>query len=152
MLSQSHDFSIVNTPMPGWTFCQSVDPGWLYILRNGDLYKVGKTKHPKRRIKEARTWLPDGVIVGVKPFWHLHRFERTLLCGIANHCYEGEWHRFPDNTYSDFLVSGFQMFDDRDRNRNTVDFGYWINGSGMAEVIMEQNRRRISLRRFQHEG
>lgn len=64
---------------------------------------------------------------------------------------EGEWHQFPDETYSDFLVTGFEMFDDHDRAKNTVDFGYWINGSGMAEVIAEQHHRRMSLRRWQRE-
>jgi hypothetical protein len=43
----------------------------------------------------------------------------------------------------------FEAFDDRDRNKNSVDFGYWIGGSGMGEVIMEQNHRRISLRGWQ---
>ena len=37
-------------------------------------------------------------------------------------------------------------------NKNTVDFGYWIGGSGMGELIMEQNRRRISLRQWQREA
>jgi hypothetical protein len=152
MLVSQNDFTVANTPLPGWTRCQPIDPGWLYILRNGDLFKIGKTTDPKRRLREARTWLPDGEVVGIKPFWNIHEFERTLLCGIANFWHEGEWHCFPDDTWSDFLVSGFRLFHDHDRNKNTVDFGYWIGGSGMGELIMEQNRRRISLRRWQREG
>lgn len=93
-----------------------------------------------------------GEIIGIKPFWHLHKFERTLLCGIANFWHEGEWHLFPDDSYSEFLIEGFRAFSDHDRSLNTVDFGYWINGSGMAEIIMEQNRRLVSLRHFQREG
>jgi hypothetical protein len=151
MLISSNDFTIANSPLPAWTRWQPVDPGWLYIIQNGDLYKIGKTTDPQRRLKEARTWLPVGEIVGVKPFWNIHVFERSLLCGIANHWLEGEWHQFPDETYSDFLVTGFRMFDDHDRAKNTVDFGYWINGSGMGEVIMEQRHRRMSLRRWQRE-
>ncbi len=152
MIAQPHDFSIANSPMPGWTRFPQIDPGWLYILRNGDLLKIGKTTDPKRRLKAASTWLPDGDVVGMKPFWCIHEFERTLLCGVANFWHHGEWHRFPDPSWSDFLTTGFKMFDDHDRNENTVDFNYWIGGSGMGEVVMEQNRRRISLRRWQREA
>jgi hypothetical protein len=147
----AHDFSIANTPLPAWTVCEPINPGWLYILKNGDLLKIGKTTDPLRRLRQAQTWLPDGEVIGMKPFWCIHEFERTLLCGIANFWYEGEWHKFPDETWSNFLIEGFRMFDDHDRNRNTVDFGYWIGSSGMAELVVEQNHRRISLRRWQHE-
>ena len=152
MLLPTHDFSIVDTPLPFWTMCQAKDPGWLYILKNGQLFKIGKTIAPKRRLQEARTWLPDGELIGIKPFWCIHKFERTLLCGIANFWHEGEWHQFPDDTWSDFLISGFTLFDNHDRSKNTVDFGYWINSSGMGELVMEQNHRRISLRQWQREA
>ncbi|MBI5263853.1 MAG: hypothetical protein HY852_18750 [Bradyrhizobium sp.] len=146
------DFSIANTPLPWWSPYPAINGGWLYILRNGDLLKLGKTTNPKRRLREACTWLPNGEVIGIKPFWCVHELERTLLCGIANFWFEGEWHEFPDDSWSDFLISGFREFSDHDRSRNTVDFSYWIGGSGMGEVIMEQNHRRISLRRFQREG
>jgi T5orf172 domain len=149
MLIPAHDFSVDNTPFPAWTRCQPIDPGWLYIVQNGQLLKVGKTTNPKRRLREAQTWLPEGEVIGIKPFWNIHVYERTLLCGIANYWLEGEWHRFPDEGHSGFLISGFRLFDDHDRNKNTVDFSYWIGGSGMGELIMEQNHRRISLRQWQ---
>jgi hypothetical protein len=148
-LSAGHDFSIANTPMPLWTRCQPIDPGWLYIIQAGDLLKIGKTRQPQRRLAAAKTWLPEADVIGIKPFWYIDQFERTLLCGIANFWLEGEWHRFPDETWSDFLTDGFRMFNDHNRNKNTVDFSYWIGGSGMGELIMEQNRRRVSLRNWQ---
>ena len=135
--------------MPLWTRQQPVDPGWLYLLKNGELFKVGKTKSPHRQLQQARTWLPEADIVGIKPFWSVAEFERTLLCGIANFWVDGEWHQFPDAIWSDFLVEGFQAFDDHNRNKNTVDFSYWIGGSGMGELIAEQNRLKLSLRRWQ---
>ena len=152
MLLPAGDFTIRNSPSPGWTQVRATDPGWLYILRNGDLYKIGKTTDPTRRIRAAKTWLPNGEIIGIKPFWCVHEFERTLLCGIANCWFDGEWHRFPDESWSDSLTACFRLFDDHDRNLNTVDFGYWIGSSGMAELIVEQNHRRISLRRWQREA
>jgi len=152
MLHAKHDFAIVNSPFPLWARRQWRNLGWLYILRSGSLFKVGKTANPKHRLRQAQTWLPDGEVIGIKPFWFIHEFERTLLCGIANFWYEGEWHKFPDETWSDSLVSGFQIFSDCDRNRNTIDFGYWIGSSGMAELIREQNSRRVSLRQWQREA
>jgi len=54
MLLLDYNFTIANTPLPLWSRCQPVDPGWLYILRNADLFKAGKTTDPKRRLREAR--------------------------------------------------------------------------------------------------
>jgi hypothetical protein len=149
---QLNDFLIQNTPLPPWSRIVSADLGWLYILVNGDLLKVGKTANPKQRLRAARTWLPGAKIAGVKPFWNIHEFERTLLCGIANYWFGGDWHRFPESNLAEYLISDFQMFDDHDRSKNSVDFGYWIGGSGMGELVMEQNHRRISLRRWQREA
>ena len=122
------------------------------MIENSDLVKVGKTTQPARRLREAQTWLPTGVLVGMKPFWDVHSLERTLLCGLANCWVEGEWHQFPNAEICQNLLDDFRRFDDHDRNRNSVDFSYWIGRSGMGEVIMEQNYRRISLRRWQREA
>src|SRR5215510_12740181 len=87
---------------------QRSDPGWLYVVKNGSLFKVGKTTNPDRRLfKDAKTWLPDMQIVGVKPFWGIRYLERTLHSGLANHWYSGEWHRFPDDNY-DWFFEDFQ--------------------------------------------
>jgi hypothetical protein len=129
-----------------------LDPGWLYIVENGGLFKIGKTTNPSRRLlREARTWLPDMELVGVKPFWNIRELERQLHSGLANFWYAGEWHKFSDDTY-DWLFEDFCEFYDEDRDMNSVDFIYWINGSGMAELIIEQNNREISLRRWQREA
>jgi hypothetical protein len=148
-----HDLKVVNTPLPQWSNVHQIEPGWLYILKNHNLIKVGKTTNPNRRLfHEARTWLPDMEVIGIKPFWQIHDSERLLLCGLANCWYSGEWHHFPDGDYSDYLTDGFRLFDDHDRNGNSLDFIYWISGSGMGEVIREQNHRKISLRRWQREA
>jgi hypothetical protein len=153
MTTGHFDFSINNTPFPAWTTrFKPLNPGWLYIFRNGDLLKVGKTTRPGLRVRQARTWLPDLEIIGIKPFWNIHQYERTLLCGIANFWHGGEWHRFPSELWSEGLCDGFRIFDNHDRNKNTVDFSYWIGGSGMGELLVEQNHRRISLRQWQREA
>ncbi len=129
------------------------DPGWLYMIKNGDLLKIGKTTNPARRLyRDAKTWLPDMELIGVKPFWDYSRRERELHCGVANFWYAGEWHRFPTENNAEFLVEGFKEFNDDDIDQNSVDFIYWINGSGMAELLHEQCDRQISLRRWQREA
>jgi len=124
------------------------DPGYLYILEQGRRFKIGKTKNPKRRIRDAKTWIPDIKVIGVKPFWGVSRLERLLHCGIAQFWIGGEWFEFPDDTY-DFLYEGFDEFhdgpDSLDRDWNSVDFIYWFNGSGMGELVLEQNHRKLSL-------
>src|ERR1700720_411252 len=70
------------------------DPGWIYIFKNGDLLKVGKTTDPRQRVKEARTWLPNINILGIKPFWNVSHIEQTLHEGCAPYWYAGEWFKF----------------------------------------------------------
>jgi len=75
--------------------------------------------------------------------------ERQLHSGLAQFWCSGEW--FLDDTYENFFGE-FQEFYDEDRDMNSVDFIYWINRSGMSELIMEQGHRKISLRRWQREA
>jgi len=147
----AHDYSVRDTQLPVWAPVWKGDPGWLYVIVNGSgLIKIGKTTNPRRRLKEAQTWIPDGVVAGMKPFWDIHACERTLLCGLAQHWFDGEWHDFPDESYSDFLLQGFVAFDDHDRNKNSLDFVYWMHEFG--EILIEYNSRRISLRKWQREA
>jgi hypothetical protein len=128
-----------------------LDPGWLYIAKDATRFKVGKTTNPKRRLLEARTWLPNVELVGVKPFWNISALERQLHSGLAQFWVAGEWHEFPDDTY-DFLFEDFREFYDEDRDMNSVDFIYWIGSSGMGELLMEHSSRKISLRKWQREA
>ena len=125
-----------------------LDPGWLYIVKYGTRFKVGKTTNPKRRLLAARTWLPDMEIVGVKPFWNISALERELLAGLGQFWISGEWHEFPDDTY-DHLLDDFRGFYDEDRDMNSVDFIYWMHEFG--EILMEYTGRNISLRKWQRE-
>jgi hypothetical protein len=118
------------------------DPGWIYIIKSGELLKVGKTKNPKRRIfSEARTWLPDLEVVGIKPFWNVGYIERTLQAGCSQYWHAGEWFLIQDKDDYATIIEGFREFYDQDRDMNSVDFIYWINGSGMAEIVYELRRQ-----------
>lgn len=125
------------------------DPGWLYIFKNDNRFKVGKTTNPKRRLLAAKTWLPDVEIVGIKPFWNISELERELLAGLAQFWKSGEWHEFPDDTY-DHLFDAFRGFYDEDRDMNSVDFIYWMHE--FAEILIEYSDREISLRKWQREA
>ena len=125
------------------------DPGWLYLMKNGDLYKIGRTKKPARRIREAKTWLPHVKVLAMKPFWNVGELERMLHEGLANYWHEGEWFRIPDAQVADFLIEGFQEFYEKDRDTNSVDFIYWYNSSGMLDFPIERHHRQVSLRQFQ---
>jgi hypothetical protein len=126
-----------------------LDPGWLYIVKDGQRFKVGKTKNPKRRLLAARTWLPDLEVVGIKPFWNVGALERGLFAGLAQFWKSGEWHQFPDDTY-DFVFEDFANFYEEDRDMNSVDFIYWMHEFG--EILMEFSNRNISLRKWQREA
>ena len=125
-----------------------LDPGWIYIVKNGDLLKVGKTNDPKRRLREARTWLPDLEVVGIKPFWNISRLERTFHEGCAQFWQAGEWFRVWDQNDYQLLAEGFTAFYDEDRDMNSVNFIYWWNGSGFAELSIERDRQNMSLTRW----
>ena len=127
------------------------DPGYIYIIKDAERYKIGRSRNPKARIREAKTWLPNMEIIGVKPFWNHRRKEQILQIGYAHCWYEGEWFKLHDEGYYETLIPPFQAFSDTDINGNSVDFIYWINGSGMAELIMERNSRQQSIKSFQKE-
>ena len=127
------------------------DPGWLYLMRAGELFKIGKTKNPKRRVRDALTWSPDIEVIAMKPFWNISVLERMIHEGLSDSWHKGEWFKFVDDDMQDFMVDGLCGFYEKDRDMNSVDFIYWYNGSGMVEFRMERDSRRVSLKRFQRE-
>ena len=125
------------------------DAGWLYLMKSGHLFKIGKTKSPKRRIRDAQTWIPDIEVIAMKPFWNISTLERVLHEGLADQWHKGEWFKFSDASYHDFVVDSFLDFYSEDRDMNSVDFMYWYQGSGMMEFAIERDARRVSLKKFQ---
>ena len=77
------------------------DPGWLYVLRSGDRFKIGKTKDFATPLKAARTWIPDIKTVGVKPFWNIKRVERTLHIALTDFWLDGEWFDFRGDEFDE---------------------------------------------------
>jgi hypothetical protein len=133
-----------------WRIFQA-DPGWIYAVKSGDFIKIGQTIDPQRRLlREARTWSPNELeIVGVKPFWNIRKVEYSLHSALAEHWHRGEWHKFNDAYWLNFFVEAFKQFSNVNRDSNSVNFTYWMNGTNYAEYVIEQARLRIPLRQWQ---
>jgi Meiotically up-regulated gene 113 len=131
-----------------------LDPGWIYAVRTGNLIKVGKTTDPQRRLlREANTWCPDGLDqIIAKPFWNIRRLEYSLHSALAPHWHRGEWHKFTDSRAMTFFIDAFSEFRDDDRDRNSIDFGYWMSGTNYDEFVNMQCERRMSLPKWRECG
>ena len=131
---------------------KAIDPGWVYMIASGKLIKIGKTNNPNRRLgNEAKTWLPDIQIIGVKPFWNMSFVERSLHIALVRYWYRGEWYNISDTDDYELIVGGFKNFYEEDKDMNSVDFIYWMNETGMAEFCNEICHRRLTLPRFQRQ-
>jgi len=133
--------------LKNWNISKN-DPGWVYIIKNVGLYKFGKTTNPKKRIQEARTWIPDLEVLAVKPFWNVSVIEHAMHQGMAEFWYDKEWFRIDDDLY-ECIIEGFQSFYDEDRDMNSVNFSYWYHGSGLSEFAAERADREERLLEFQ---
>ena len=145
-----HDLSIRNSEIPSWIKIETDDPGWIYMLVCGDLLKVGKTTNPRKRLREACTWLPNASLGALKPFWGIKRIELDILSGFADYWIGGEWHKFDSERQLSSTVSDFRsFFDNHDMSFNSVDFLAWIGCSGIYNQMVEHTNRNLSLRKWQ---
>ncbi|MFB9343705.1 GIY-YIG nuclease family protein [Aminobacter aganoensis] len=121
------------------------DPGWLYVLKSGSRLKIGTTTDFNSRFRTARTWIPDIQVVGVKPFWECIHLERILHIALSDYWIGGEWFNFDRDEFEQYFLETFCEFYDKDINRNSVEFTYWMNSTGMSEFTIEYSRRGVSL-------
>jgi hypothetical protein len=124
------------------------DPGYIYLVENNEKYKIGRSLNPKKRMQDARTWIPNLNIIGIKPFWNHRNIETLLHLGFAHAWFKKEWFSLPDEGYRWSLVENFMAFDNADINRNSINFIYWFNGEGMADFVAERARQGLSVRQF----
>lgn len=125
-----------------------VDSGYLYLIENGRLLKIGKTRNPKKRMREAKTWLPTLNVLGIKPFWSYSALEQFLQLGLSRYWVDGEWFDIDEPEFREFFIAEFVAYSDTDRDSNSVNFIYSMNGSGMSEFVMEKGRQGLSRRKF----
>lgn len=131
---------------------QPVDPGYIYVIEDRGLHKIGRSKYAGTRIKAAKTWLPDMKLIGCKPFWNVSKTETCFHEGFCRNWYLGEWFKFAKSEELQLLTEGFLEFSDTDRDKNSLDFIYWFNSWGMAEFVREAGLQRLTrskmLRKF----
>ena len=119
---------------------------YVYVIQTGKRLKIGRSKHRHTRIRDAKTWLPDMTVIGVKPFWNVSDLEKELHTGLAQWWYEGEWFDLGNDPCLESFLNNFVAFADEDdwRDRNSVNFLYWMHD--MAEIAMERSHTRRRLR------
>ena len=120
-------------------------PGWLYVLSTSTRLKIGRTTNFESRLKTAKTWVPEISVIGVKPFWHSAHIERTLHIALSYYWVDREWFDFGDNEFREYFIETYLEFCDHDINRNSVDFIYWMNSTGMSEFTLEFSRQGVTL-------
>lgn len=107
----------------------AIDPGYIYIIRQGRRLKIGKSRNRLARLRAAKTWLPDGILIASKPFWHCKAVEWAIHQGLAHFWYKGEWFDFRGNQYERIFIREFKAFDDNDINRNSSIFAKLVYSS-----------------------
>jgi len=127
------------------------DPGFIYVIRSQSRLKIGRSMGKRDRLRQAKTWLPDGEVLGIKPFWNHRAAENCLQLGLSMFWYKGEWFDFAGDEFEASFIEDFIAFDDLDINKNSIDFIYFMNSSGMSEYTMEFSRRELSKASFQRD-
>jgi hypothetical protein len=88
---------------------ESVVEGYVYMMKSGEHYKIGKSKDLDRRQREIRTQMPESVdythfiktddMAGIERYWH-RRFEKQRV--------NGEWFKLSRLDISVFKKRKFQ--------------------------------------------
>ncbi|WP_171180773.1 GIY-YIG nuclease family protein [Ruegeria sp. HKCCD8929] len=99
-----------------------VDPGYIYVLSAGNRLKIGRSKSKEARLRQARTWLPECEVIGVKPFWNHRDTEKYLQFGMTRFWFKDEWYEFEGDEFEEWFLAEFQSFSDTDINSDSVDF------------------------------
>ncbi|MDR6103175.1 hypothetical protein QE369_003372 [Agrobacterium larrymoorei] len=137
------------SPYLGRFGVQASDPGYIYVVKSQSRLKIGRSVGRTDRLRQARTWLPDGEVLGVKPFWQHQEVEKHLQIGLAMFWYKGEWYDFKGDEFEEQFLDEFVAFHDEDINKNSIDFVYFMNSSGLSEYTMEFSRQSVSKASFQ---
>lgn len=127
------------------------DPGYIYVLHANSRLKIGRSINKQTRIKQAKTWLPECEVIGVKPFWNHKSIEKYLQLGMVRFWVTGEWYEFEGDEFEDWFLTEFQAFSETDINKNSIDFIYFMNSTGMSELTLEFSERGSSKLGFQRE-
>lgn len=150
-MSRITDSEVFNFTEARKYFESPKDPGYIYVLRDRGRYKVGRSTRPKNRIRNARTWIPDLEIIGVKPFWFHSSLETYLQVGLAQFSFQREWFEFNGDEFENHFTEAWTSFKDKHPELNNRDFTYFINGTGMADFTLMWSSQHTSKSKFLRE-
>lgn len=79
-------------------------PGFIYLIKSQDKYKLGRAKDMKNRFKAYTTENPHGAeLLGSKEFLDYVSAEAELLKKYSKYKFRGEWFILPDGVVKEII-------------------------------------------------
>jgi hypothetical protein len=76
-----------------------INPGWVYLIKTHEYYKVGKALDLNKRVSSYRTHSPCEVeLIGSRYVEDRDIFEEMLLMSFKDFLHRGEWFDFTDGS------------------------------------------------------
>lgn len=116
------------------------DPGFVYLLRAGDYYKIGKTINPSSRIKTISLQMPFPVeVFAIIPSLDYARLETLLHNVFHSKNTNGEWFCLTDPDIE--ILYGFDSIFWLDQEIGDLLSGQHAHVMGDMQRIIENERR-----------
>ncbi len=76
------------------------NPGYVYVVKCGKYYKIGKTLEPFKRIRALQTTNPEDIeIIFVNRVYDYDTVEKGLHWNMKSKHHRGEWYALDESDY-----------------------------------------------------